>query len=160
MESLRKLGLDRPAPRRDNERHGTTLQTANRMPPDARLHGSSFLCSHISRPHRVDRAVCCGRVYRRPGPQLADALAQSWGEPVLVINKAGAASRIGTRHVIEQRSADGRTLLLGSLGFFTAWASSPRSFHPAAHRSIPRHWHRSFISGARPACFTSARPCP
>lgn len=50
---------------------------------------------------------------------MADALSKKWGEPVVVVNKTGAASVVGIRYAIDQGTADGRTILLGSLGYIT-----------------------------------------
>ncbi|MBI2726767.1 MAG: tripartite tricarboxylate transporter substrate binding protein [Polaromonas sp.] len=50
---------------------------------------------------------------------VADALSKKWGEPVVVVNKTGAASVVGIRYAIDQGGVDGRTILLGSLGYIT-----------------------------------------
>ena len=55
---------------------------------------------------------------------LAEALAQSWGKPVLVDNKPGASTIIGTEAVVKS-AADGHTLLLTSDSTIT---SNPHLF--------------------------------
>lgn len=51
------------------------------------------------------------------------AVADEWGkrrqEPVVVLNKPGAGTLLGTRFVAEQGSADGRTVLLGAMAMTT-----------------------------------------
>ena len=51
------------------------------------------------------------------------AVADEWGRrmqaPVVVLNKPGAGTLLGTRFVAEQGSADGRTVLLGAMAMTT-----------------------------------------
>lgn len=64
---------------------------------------------------------------------VADALSKRVGEPVVVVNKTGAASVVGIRYAIEQGGTDGRTILLGSLGYITTqFQSRGAPFDPKA----------------------------
>jgi tripartite-type tricarboxylate transporter receptor subunit TctC len=53
------------------------------------------------------------------GRAVADELSRRINEPVVVLNKPGAGTMIGTRFVAEQGSTDGRTLLLGAMAMTT-----------------------------------------
>jgi tripartite-type tricarboxylate transporter receptor subunit TctC len=50
---------------------------------------------------------------------VASELSKKWNEQVLVLNKTGAGSLIAMKYVIDQNETEGRTILMGSLGYLT-----------------------------------------
>ncbi len=54
------------------------------------------------------------------GRMLADRLSRMWGQPVVVENKPGAGGHLGGKYVVDQ-SADGYTLMIGSIGLHAAY---------------------------------------
>ena len=101
------------------------------------------------------------------GRSLGQKLAESWGQPVVVENRAGAASAIGTE-LAARSAADGYTLLLGtSAGFCIAPAlggklpyDPERDFAPISllvinpqilvvHPSLPVHTLKALITLAK-----------
>ncbi|MBS3019212.1 hypothetical protein DJFAAGMI_01952 [Comamonas sp. PE63] len=52
---------------------------------------------------------------------LADRLGRLWNQPVVVENKPGAGGHLGGKYVSDQ-SADGYTLMVGSIGLHAAYA--------------------------------------
>ena len=51
---------------------------------------------------------------------LADKLSRMWGQSVVVENKPGAGGHLGGKYVVDQ-SADGYTLMIGSIGLHAAY---------------------------------------
>ncbi|WP_423455017.1 Bug family tripartite tricarboxylate transporter substrate binding protein [Ottowia sp. VDI28] len=97
---------------------------------------------------------------------VADALSKRIGEPVVVVNKTGAASVVGIRYAIEQGGTDGRTILLGSLGYITTQFQrrgapfDPKALAPVVllgatpsvlyvRASIPAKNYQEFVEWAR-----------
>lgn len=97
---------------------------------------------------------------------LADEIKQRWDEPVVVENKAGASSNIGTA-IVARANPDGHTLLLAvntfamNAGLFKTLPYDPEaSFSPivkiatgglalAVHPSVPAATAREFIALAK-----------
>ena len=53
------------------------------------------------------------------GRTVAEESSKRSGEPIVILNKAGAGTLLGTRFVAEQGATDGRTLLLGAMAMTT-----------------------------------------
>lgn len=53
------------------------------------------------------------------GRSVADEMSKRIGEPIVVLNKSGAGTLLGTRFVAEQGTTDGRTLLMGAMAMTT-----------------------------------------
>src|SRR6187402_2821264 len=70
------------------------------------------------------------------GRVLGQKLTESWGQQVVVENRAGAASAVGTE-VAARSAADGYTLLLGTSAGFC--------INPALGGKIPYDPERDFI---------------
>lgn len=66
---------------------------------------------------------------------LADRLARSWGKPVVVENRPGAAGQIGSDHVARAKP-DGYTLLVGNIG--------THAINPALYPKLPYDPIRQF----------------
>lgn len=62
---------------------------------------------------------------------VAAELSKKWGEQVIVLNKTGAGSLLAMKYVIDQAETEGRTILMGSLGYLTMqYRSGGAPFHP------------------------------
>lgn len=66
---------------------------------------------------------------------MAQHMQQTWGQPVIVVNKPGASTIIATESVA-RAAADGYTLLVG--------ASSSMTINPALYKSLPYDAKRDF----------------
>ncbi len=65
------------------------------------------------------------------GRLIAEPLAQLWGQPVVVDNRAGASGHIGAQQVA-QAVPDGQTLMVGTIGIHAAHASYKKlTYNPA-----------------------------
>jgi tripartite-type tricarboxylate transporter receptor subunit TctC len=70
--------------------------------------------SYPSRPIKVVVPYPAGGVIDVTARAVTDVLAQRWGQPVVVENRPGANGNLGTQ-AVHQASADGYTLLIGSM---------------------------------------------
>lgn len=100
---------------------------------------SLAFCSLLLMGHAIARNIELVVPYAAGGftatlaRHIADALSERIGEPVIVVNKTGAASVVGIRYAIDQGGEDGRTILLGSLGYITTqFQSRGAPFDPQA----------------------------
>lgn len=95
------------------------------LPRSWRLAVAALMLLALSMPARAARPIelvvpyPAGGYADAVGRYVAEALSKQLSETVIVLNKPGAASLVGTRYVIEQPRPDGRTILLVSLGYLT-----------------------------------------
>lgn len=62
---------------------------------------------------------------------VAAELSKKWNEQVIVLNKTGAGSLLAMKYVADQSEPDGRTILMGSLGYLTMqYRSGGAPFNP------------------------------
>jgi tripartite-type tricarboxylate transporter receptor subunit TctC len=88
-----------------------------------------------TRPVKLMVAYPAGGSTDMVGRLLAERLSRSWGQPVIVENKAGAAGTLGA-DAIARAAPDGYSLLLG--------ASSELAIAPSTLRSLPYDPARDF----------------
>jgi tripartite-type tricarboxylate transporter receptor subunit TctC len=91
--------------------------------------------SFPSKPAKIIVAFPPGAATDIVGRILAQKLADMWGQPVIVDNRAGASGTIGT-DVVAKAPADGYTMLLGTLGNLAA--------NPSLYRNLPFDMGRDF----------------
>jgi tripartite-type tricarboxylate transporter receptor subunit TctC len=91
--------------------------------------------SFPSKPAKIIVAFPPGAATDIVGRILAQKLADMWGQPVIVDNRAGASGTIGT-DVVAKSPADGYTMLLGTLGNLSA--------NPSLYRNLPFDMGRDF----------------
>jgi tripartite-type tricarboxylate transporter receptor subunit TctC len=70
------------------------------------------------------------------GRQIAEPLAQAWGQPVVVDNRAGASGHIGAMDVA-RAAGDGHTLMVGTIGIHAAHASYRKLAYKPAEELRP-----------------------
>ncbi len=83
--------------------------------------------SYPTRPIRMVVPFAPGGGSDISGRILAEGLHQALGQPVVVDNRAGAGSTIGT-DIVAKASPDGYTMLLGNISM---------AFNPALHKTLP-----------------------
>lgn len=127
---------------------------------------TAFAQQYPTKPIRLVVPVSAGGgtdiVARFIGQRLTD----SWGQQVIVDNRAGAGGSIGA-DIIAKATPDGHTLLLGSIGHITFTPAlflklpyDPQDFAPvslvaeqpfvmAAHPSLPAHSMKELIALAK-----------
>jgi len=82
--------------------------------------GLSLLPARAAKQGELVIPLAAGGAMDQAGRALADEMGRRAGEPIIVINRPGAGTMLGTRFVAEQGSADGRTLLLGAMAMTTS----------------------------------------
>ena len=146
------------------------------LPLAAQAAEARATAAYPSRPLKVVVPYPAGGVIDVTARAVTDALAQRWGQPVIVENRPGANGNLGAQ-AVHQAQADGYTLLIGSM--FTVinpltdktTRYRTRDFVPVASIGstpnvwvVPAHspWHtlQDFITQARqqPGAFNVANP--
>lgn len=146
------------------------------LPLAAQAAEARATAAYPSRPLKVVVPYPAGGVIDVTARAVTDALAQRWGQPVIVENRPGANGNLGAQ-AVHQAQADGYTLLIGSM--FTVinpltdktTRYRTRDFVPVASIGstpnvwvVPAHspWHtlQDFIAQARqqPGAFNVANP--
>ncbi len=74
---------------------------------------------HAAGPVDMVIPLAAGGAMDAAGRAVADEWGKRTQEPVVVLNKPGAGTLLGTRFVAEQGPADGRTVLLGAMAMTT-----------------------------------------
>ena len=74
---------------------------------------TAFAQTYPTRPIRIVVPYAAGSTTDLQGRMIADVLAESMGQPVIVENRAGASGTIGSERV-SRAEPDGYTLVLGS----------------------------------------------
>lgn len=82
----------------------------------ATIHGASAQASFPEKPIRIIVPYSAGGSSDQLARTISDAMAADLGQPVIVENRVGAGSMIGTAHAAGQ-PADGHTLLLADVPF-------------------------------------------
>lgn len=146
------------------------------LPLAAQAAEARATAAYPTRPIKVVVPYPAGGVIDVTARAVTDALAQRWGQPVIVENRPGANGNLGAQ-AVHQAPADGYTLLIGSM--FTVinpltdktTRYRTRDFVPVASIGstpnvwvVPAHspWHtlQDFITQARqqPGAFNVANP--
>ena len=146
------------------------------LPLAAQAAQAKAAAAYPARPIKVVVPYPAGGVIDVTARAVTDALAQRWGQPVIVENRPGANGNLGAQ-AVHQAQADGYTLLIGSM--FTVinpltdktTRYRTRDFVPVASIGstpnvwvVPAHspWHtlQDFITQARqqPGAFNVANP--